>query len=381
MLESVTHHLRLCGSYLLQCCDGSLSLRLLHYTKYGIDQYHDQDDDETGQLYEHYRVPVDKKQKMIRVDKFLFDRLAGISRNRIQKAADAGFILANDKPVKRSYKVKPFDIIKVMLDRPQYDNDITPEDIPLNIVYEDEDLMVVNKQPGLVVHPGFGNWHGTLLNAIAWHLKDDPDFDINNPEIGLVHRIDKDTSGLLVIAKTAEAKTKLGLQFFNKTTKREYNALVWGNIEEDEGTVVGNIARDPKGRMLMAVFPPESEIGRHAVTHYYTLERLGYVTFVKCILETGRTHQIRVHMKHIGHILFNDERYGGSIILKGTNFSKYKQFVENCFKTCPRQALHAKTLGFVHPRTGKEMMFDSPLPDDMSALLDKWRTYISGRMI
>lgn len=342
---------------------------------------HDQDDDETGQLYEHYRVPVDKKQKMIRVDKFLFDRLAGISRNRIQKAADAGFIIANDKPVKRSYKVKPFDIIKVMLDRPQYDNDITPEDIPLNIVYEDEDLMVVNKQPGLVVHPGFGNWHGTLLNAIAWHLKDDPDFDINNPEIGLVHRIDKDTSGLLVIAKTAEAKTKLGLQFFNKTTKREYNALVWGNIEEDEGTVVGNIARDPKDRMLMAVFPQESEIGRHAVTHYYTLERLGYVTFVKCILETGRTHQIRVHMKHIGHILFNDERYGGSIILKGTNFSKYKQFVENCFKTCPRQALHAKTLGFVHPRTGKEMMFDSPLPDDMSALLDKWRTYISGRMI
>lgn len=341
---------------------------------------HDQDDDETGQLYEHYRVPVDKKQKMIRVDKFLFDRLASISRNRIQKAADAGFILANDKPVKRSYKVKPYDIIKVMLDRPHYDNDITPEDIPLNIVYEDEDLMVVNKQPGLVVHPGFGNWHGTLLNAIAWHLKDDPDFDINNPEIGLVHRIDKDTSGLLVIAKTADAKTKLGLQFFNKTTKREYNALVWGNIEENEGTVVGNIARDPKDRMLMTVFPPESEIGRHAITHYYTLERFGYVTLVKCILETGRTHQIRVHMKHIGHILFNDERYGGNVILKGTNFSKYKQFVENCFKTCPRQALHAKTLGFVHPRTGKEMMFDSPLPDDMSALLDKWRTYISGRM-
>lgn len=344
-----------------------------------IDSEADDEDDESAQLYEHYRVEADKKQKMMRVDKFLIVHLAGISRNRIQKAADSGFILSNDKPVKRSYKVKPGDVIKVMLDRPHYDNDITPEDIPLNIVYEDDELMVINKPAGLVVHPGFGNWHGTLLNAIAWHLKDQPQYDINNPEIGLVHRIDKDTSGLLVVAKTAMAKTNLGLQFFNKTTKREYNALVWGNFEEDNGRIEGNIARNPKDRMQMAVFPPDSEIGKHAVTHYHVLERLGYVTFVRCVLETGRTHQIRVHMKHIGHTLFNDERYGGEQILKGTHFSKYKQFVENCFKVCPRQALHAKTLGFVHPITGKEMMFNSELPDDMSKLLDKWRAYISNR--
>lgn len=337
------------------------------------------DEDESSQLYEHYRILADKKQKMMRVDKFLIVHLSGISRNRIQKAADAGFIMANDKPVKRSYKVKPGDIIKIMLDRPHYDNEITPEDIPIEIVYEDEDLIVVNKQAGLVVHPGFGNWHGTLLNAIAWHLRDNPDFDINNPEIGLVHRIDKDTSGLLVIAKTASAKTNLGLQFFNKTTKREYNALVWGNIEEEEGRIEGNIARNPKDRMQMAVFPSNSEIGKHAVTHYYTIERLGYVTLVRCVLETGRTHQIRVHMKHIGHTLFNDERYGGSQILRGTQFSKYKQFVENCFKICPRQALHARTLGFVHPRTGEEMMFSSELPEDMTALIKKWENYISNR--
>ena len=227
----------------------------------------------------------------------------------------------------------------------------------------------------MVVHPGFGNWHGTMLNAIAWHLKDHPQFDINNPEIGLVHRIDKDTSGLLVVAKTADAKTHLGKQFFNKTTKREYNALVWGNFDTDEGTIIGNIARNPKDRMQMAVFDPDSEIGKHAVTHYYIKEKFGYVTLVKCVLETGRTHQIRVHMKHIGHTLFNDERYGGDVVLKGTTSSKYKQFVDNCMKVCPRQALHAKTLGFVHPRTRKEMMFDSEIPADMTALLDKWRKY------
>lgn len=333
------------------------------------------DDEESTQLYEHYRIVADSKQGAMRVDKFIMEHLAHTSRNRIQKAADAGFILSNDKPVKRSYKVKPFDVIKIMLDRPHYESTIIPEDIPINIVYEDDDLMVINKQAGLVVHPGHGNWHGTLLNAIAWHLKDLPQYDINNPEIGLVHRIDKDTSGLLVVAKTADAKTKLGLQFFNKTTKREYNALVWGNIEEDEGRIEGNIARNPKDRMQMAVFPPDSEIGKHAVTHYYTLERFGYVTLVKCILETGRTHQIRAHMKHIGHILFNDDRYGGDQILKGTTFTKYKQFVENCFKICPRQVLHAKTLGFVHPRTGKEMMFSSELPPDITALLEKWRGY------
>lgn len=335
------------------------------------------EDDESGQLYEHYRIVADSKQRPMRVDKFIIDHLARVSRNRIQRAADSGFILCNDKPVKRSYKVKPLDVIKIMLDRPFYENKILPEDIPLDIVYEDEAVIVVNKQAGLVVHPGHGNWRGTLLNALAWHLKDHPEYDINNPEIGLVHRIDKDTSGLLVIAKTADAKTDLGKQFFNKTTKREYQALVWGNIAEDEGTVVGNIGRNPKDRLQMTVFDPDSGIGKPAVTHYYTLERYGYVTLVKCILETGRTHQIRAHMRHIGHILFNDARYGGDKILKGTTSSKYRQFVENCFNVCPRQALHARTLGFTHPVTGKEMMFSSELPQDMAGLISKWRNYIN----
>lgn len=340
-----------------------------------IDTEAEDEDEESAQLYEHFKIVADKGQKLERIDKFLIDHLKDTSRNRVQKAADAGFIVCNDKPVKRSYKVKPGDVIKIMLDRPHYENKIEPEEIPLDVVYEDDDLMVVNKPAGMVVHPGFGNWHGTMLNAIAWHLKDHPQFDINNPEIGLVHRIDKDTSGLLVVAKTADAKTHLGKQFFNKTTKREYNALVWGNFDTDEGTIIGNIARNPKDRMQMAVFDPDSEIGKHAVTHYYIKEKFGYVTLVKCVLETGRTHQIRVHMKHIGHTLFNDERYGGDVILKGTTSSKYKQFVDNCMKVCPRQALHAKTLGFVHPRTSKEMMFDSEIPADMTALLDKWRKY------
>lgn len=333
------------------------------------------DDDETSELYEHHRFVADKKQKLLRVDKFLLIHLSNTSRNRVQKAADAGFIMANGKSVKRSYKVKPDDVIQVMLDRPHFENKITPEDIPLDIVYEDDDLMVVNKPAGLVVHPGFGNWHGTLLNAIAWHLKDMPQYDINDPEIGLVHRIDKDTSGLLVIAKTAAAKTHLGLQFFNKTTKREYNALVWGNFTEDKGRIEGNIGRDPKDRMRMAVFPPDSEIGKHAVTHYFVLERFGYTSLVKCVLETGRTHQIRAHMKHIGHPLFSDERYGGDQILKGQPTAKYKQYIENCFKLCPRQVLHAKTLGFIHPKTGEEMMFNSELPDDITNLLNKWRNF------
>lgn len=333
------------------------------------------EDEETSQLYEHYRIVADKGQKLLRVDKFLLTQLAGTSRNRVQKAADAGFIMANGRPVKRSYKVKPNDVIQVMLDRPHYENKITPEDIPLNIVYEDEDLMVINKPAGMVVHPGFGNWKGTMLNAIAWHLRDMPQYDINDPEIGLVHRIDKDTSGLLVVAKTATAKTGLGLQFFNKTTKREYNALVWGNFTEDEGRIEGNIGRDPRDRMRMAVFPPDSDVGKSAVTHYYILERFGYTTLVKCVLETGRTHQIRAHMRHIGHPLFCDERYGGDQVLKGQPTAKYKQFIENCFKLCPRQVLHAKTLGFVHPRTGQEMMFNSELPEDMTALLEKWRGY------
>ena len=334
--------------------------------------------DNPAELYEHFRVVVDKGQSQVRVDKYLFERLVNSSRNRIQKAADAGLIMANGKPVKSSYKVKPCDVLTVMMDRPRYDNDIIPEDIPLDIVYEDNDLMVVNKPAGLVVHPGCGNYHGTLVNAIAWHLKDNPKYDPNDPQVGLVHRIDKDTSGLLVVAKTPDAKTHMGLQFYNKTTKRKYNALVWGVVENNEGTIEGNIGRNPKDRMQMAVLSDPAQ-GKHAVTHYRVLERLGYVTLVECVLETGRTHQIRVHMKHIGHTLFNDERYGGNEILKGTHFSKYKQFVNNCFETCPRQALHAMTLGFVHPRTGEEMFFTSPLPEDMTNLIDKWRNYISNR--
>lgn len=331
-----------------------------------------------SELYEHFKVVVDKGQKPVRVDKYLFERIVNASRNRIQCAADSGFVMANGKPVKSSYKIKPLDVITLMLDRPHYDNDIVPEDIPLDVVYEDEDLMVVNKQAGLVVHPGCGNYSGTLVNAIAWHLKDDPSYNPNDAAVGLVHRIDKDTSGLLVIAKTPEAKTNLGLQFFNKTTKRKYNALVWGTFDEDEGTIIGSIARNPKDRMQMSVMSDPTQ-GKHAVTHYKVLEKLGYVTLVECVLETGRTHQIRVHMKHIGHILFNDSRYGGDEILKGTHFSKYKQFVNNCFDTCPRQALHAMTLGFVHPRTGKELFFTAPLPKDMTELIDKWRNYISNR--
>lgn len=335
-----------------------------------------EDGEETGQLYEHFRVVADRKQSPIRVDKFLYDRLVNTSRNRIQKAADAGFVMANGKPVKSNYKVKGGDVLTVMMDRPRYDNDIIPEDIPLQIVYEDEDLLVINKPAGLVVHPGCGNYTGTLVNAIAWHLRDNPEYDPNDPQVGLVHRIDKDTSGLLVVAKTPDAKTHLGRQFFNKTTQREYNALVWGYVEQDEGTVTGNIARHPKDRMQMAVFDPDSGIGKHAVTHYTVLERLGYVTLVKCVLETGRTHQIRAHMKSIGHILFNDSRYGGNELLKGTPSSSYRQFIQNCFSVCPRQALHAKTLGFIHPRTGKPLFFTSELPDDMQQLLERWRNYI-----
>ena len=333
---------------------------------------------EEVQLYEHFRVTVDKGQDLVRVDKYLFDKLTNVSRNRIQKAADAGYIMANDKSVKSNYRVKPLDVITVMLDRPYYDNEVVPEDIPLNIIYEDDVLMVVNKPAGMVVHPGHGNYTGTLINGVAWHMKDVPVWYMNDAHVGLVHRIDKDTSGLLVIAKTPEAKTNLGEQFFNKTTKRRYRALVWGNFEEDEGTVVGNIGRNPKDRMQMTVLP-EGE-GKHAVTHYRVLERFGYVTLVECVLETGRTHQIRVHMKHIGHVLFNDERYGGQEVLRGNRTTKYKQFINNCFEICPRQALHAMTLGFIHPVTGEEMYFTSELPEDMTALLDKWRNYYKSEL-
>ena len=329
------------------------------------------------EMYEHFRFVADKGQQLLRVDKFLVDRMEKTSRNRIQQAADAQCIIVNGKPVKSSYKVKPGDVVSIVMDRPRYELEIIPEDIPLNIMYEDDQLLVVDKPAGLVVHPGHGNYSGTLVNALAWHFKDNPDYDVSDPRLGLVHRIDKDTSGLLVVAKTPEAKTYLGNQFFNKTTRREYISLVWGDFKEDAGTITGNIARNPRNKLQMAV-TDDPEVGKHAVTHYEVLERFGYVTVVRCKLETGRTHQIRVHMLYNGHPLFNDERYGGDKILKGTTFSKYKQFVENCFQVCPRQALHARTLGFKHPATGEEMFFESPLPADMQTLIEKWRNYRSG---
>lgn len=337
-------------------------------------------EDQNSELFEHYRFVADKGQGMIRVDKYLAMHIVGVSRNRIQQAAEADCILVNNTPVKSNYRIKPLDVISVVMNRPPRELEIIPEDIPLDVVYEDEDLMVINKPPGLVVHPGFGNYQGTMVNAIAYRLKDTPEYDSKDPRLGIVHRIDKDTSGLILVAKNAYAKTHLSAQFFNKTTKRQYIALVWGNITDNEGRIEANIGRSLKNRMLMTVFP-EADYGKHAVTHYKVLERLGYVTLIQCQLETGRTHQIRVHMKHIGYTLFNDERYGGNEILKGTNFAKYKQFVQNCFNICPRQALHAQTLGFVHPRTGQELMFEAPLPDDMSQLVEKWRGYIAYRDI
>lgn len=330
------------------------------------------------QLYEHFRFVVDSGQEPLRIDKYMLEKLQHSSRNRIQRAADAGFVHVNDRPVKRNYRVRPGDVVTLMLDRPRHDTSIEAEDIPLDVVYEDSQLMVVNKPAGLVVHPGVGNFTGTLVNALAWHLRDVEGYDPNDPEVGLVHRIDKDTSGLLVVAKTPDAKTKLGLQFFNKTTHRSYNALVWGNVKDDEGRIEGNIGRDPKDRLRMAVFAPDSGIGKPAVTHYRVIERFGYVTLIECILETGRTHQIRAHMRSIGHPLFADERYGGMEILRGERSASYRAFVQNCFSLCPRQALHARTLGFVHPTTGKQMDFTSGWPEDMRQLIEKWRTFIAG---
>ncbi len=340
------------------------------------------DSAEEPELFEHFRFIADKGQSPIRIDKYLVNCMANISRNRIQEAAEAGNILVNDKPVKANYKVKPNDVISIVMTYPPSQFEIIPQDIPIDIVYEDDDLLIVNKQAGLVVHPGVGNYEGTLLNALAYHFKDNPKYDFNDARIGLVHRIDKDTSGLLLIAKTEEAKTHLGKQFYNKTTDRLYEALVWGNIKEDEGTIVGALARDPRDRMMFKVFDEdENPLAKHAITHYKVLERLSYVTLVECRLETGRTHQIRVHMKHIGHPLFNDERYGGNEILRGTTSAKYRQFIKNCFEICPRQALHAKTLGFVHPTTGEKMYFNSELPQDMQQLLIKWRNYIGAAEI
>ena len=329
-------------------------------------------------FWEHYRFEVEKGQVLLRIDKYLVERIKGTSRNRIQNAADAECIRVNGKSVKSNYRVHPGDIISVVMDRPRYENEIVAQDIELNIVYEDDDLLVVNKPAGMCVHPGHGNYDGTLVNALAWHFKDNPDYDVTDPRMGLVHRIDKDTSGLLVVAKTPNAKTSLGKQFFNKTTKRQYIALVWGEMKELDGTITGNIGRSVRDRLQMCVYP-DGDQGKHAVTHYHTMENLSHVAVVQCILETGRTHQIRVHMKHIGHPLFNDERYGGDKVLRGNTSSSYQQFVANCFKVCPRQALHAKTLGFVHPRTGEQMDFDSELPSDMQQLIEKWRNFTYNR--
>ena len=338
----------------------------------------EENNDDNDELYEHFRIVAEKGQQLLRIDKFLQDHLPDTSRNRIQKAADAGLVRVNGQPVKSNYRIKPADVVTLLLDHPRYDTTIEPEDIPLDIIYEDNQLIVVNKPAGLVVHPGCGNYTGTLVNAIAWHMKDNPAYDPNDPGVGLVHRIDKDTSGLLVIAKTPEAKTSLGVQFFNKTTRRCYEALIWGNPTQDEGRIEGNIARNPKDRLQMSVFPPESGIGKPAVTHYRVIERFGYVTLVECILETGRTHQIRAHMRHIGYPLFNDARYGGDQLLRGNPSGSYKQFIQHCFACCPRQALHARTLGFRHPQTGKEMDFTSPLPPDFESLIERWQTYASG---
>lgn len=331
-----------------------------------------ENNDLEDELFEHFRFEVPKGQLLLRIDKFLMNLIQNATRNKIQNAATNGDIYVNDVPVKSNYKVKPFDVVTIMLTHPPYENRIDPEDIPLDIVYEDDALLLINKPPGLVVHPGHGNYTGTLVNALAFHFQNLPMNSSERP--GLVHRIDKDTSGLLVIAKTEAAMTHLAKQFEAKTSEREYVALVWGNVKEDEGTIEGNIARHVKDRMQMAVFA-DPEVGKPAVTHYKVLERFGYVTLISCILETGRTHQIRVHLKHIGHTLFNDERYGGNLILKGTTFTKYKQFIDNCFKALPRQALHAKTLGFVHPTTGEMMRFDTELPQDMQDVIEKWRNY------
>lgn len=327
------------------------------------------------EMFEHYRFVCDKGQSQLRVDKYITEHMVQTSRHRVQLAIDAGYVRVNDKVVKANYKVKPLDVITIVMPYQRRGFEVRPENIPLDIVYEDDDLLVVNKPAGLVVHPGFGHFSGTLINALAYHLGISQDADAEDERMGvLVHRIDKDTSGLLLVAKNDDAQMALSQQFFYHTIDRKYVALVWGNVVDDEGTIEGNIGRDPNDRMRFKVFP-EGDQGKTAVTHYRVLERFGYVTLVECILETGRTHQIRVHMNYIGHPLFNDDRYGGDRVLKGPIYTKYKQFIDNCFILLPRQALHAKTLGFVHPTTKEKVFFDSEIPQDMRALIDKWRSY------
>jgi len=327
--------------------------------------------EEESELFEHHRFIVDLGQNLLRIDKFLFNRIESVSRSKIQSAADAGNILVNSKSVKSSYKVKPSDIVSIVMSHPPREIEILPEDIPLNIAYEDDDILVVNKAAGMVVHPGFGNYTGTLLNALAFHFEKSGNSEIKPY---LVHRIDKDTTGVLLVAKNEFSQAKLSKLFYDHNIDRKYNALVWGDFEEDEGTVVGNIGRSLKNRKVMTVFP-DGEYGKTAITNFKVIERFRYVTLIECILETGRTHQIRAHMKYLGHPLFNDETYGGNEIIKGTTFTKYKQFINNCFKLIPRQSLHAKFLGFKHPVTGKYMEFNSELPTDMAEVIDKWRKY------
>jgi 23S rRNA pseudouridine1911/1915/1917 synthase len=336
-------------------------------------------EDESQELYEHFSWKVDPGQEMLRIDKFLFDRMRNSSRNRIQVAAKANCVLVNGTAVKSSYRVKPLDLISVVMAHPPRDTTIIPENIPLDIVYEDDDLMVINKPAGLVVHPGHGNYSGTLVNALMYHLKNLPDMgSTEEPRPGLVHRLDKNTSGIMVVAKSELAMAGLAKQFFDRSTDRLYVAIVWGDFDKDEGTITGHVGRSLKNRLQMDVFP-DGDFGKHAVTHYKVLERFGYVTLVQCKLETGRTHQIRAHMRYIGHPLFNDERYGGDQILKGTTYTKYKQFIQNCFEIMPRHGLHAKSLAFTQPSSGKRLTFDSEIADDMQALIQKWRGYVATR--
>ena len=336
---------------------------------------------EKEELFEHFRFVVDPGTEIVRLDRYVINLMAHTSRNLIQQAAKADCILVNDRPVKSNYRVHPRDVISILLPRPVHVFELVAEDIPLDIVYEDEDVILINKPAGMVVHPAVGNFTGTLVNALLWHFQGQRNAAGEEVKPLLVHRIDKNTSGIMIVAKSEIAQMKLAANFFEHTIDRRYQALVWGDFPDDEGTIIGNVGRNPQNRMVMTVFPEGSEQGKHAVTHYRVIERFGYVTLIECRLETGRTHQIRVHMKHIGHPLFNDESYGGNEILKGTTFTKYKQFVNNCFKVLPRQALHAKSLGFMHPVTGKYMLFDSDLPADMAEALDKWRNYAKHKQL
>jgi 23S rRNA pseudouridine1911/1915/1917 synthase len=345
------------------------------YSMLDEDQLPEDLDGDDELLFEHHRIVADPGQSLLRIDKFLNDRLANVSRSKIQKGIDEGFVTVNDNPVKSNYKVHPNDVIVISFPEPPRDTDVKPENIPLDIVYEDSFLLVVNKRAGMVVHPAYQNWTGTLVNALTYHFQNLPQMPGNEGKPGLVHRIDKDTSGLLVIAKTEKAMTALAKQFFDHSIERTYNALVWGVPEPPQGTINVHIGRSLKDRRVTTAFP-EGNYGRHAITHYTVFRELRYVSLVECRLETGRTHQIRAHMKYLGHPIFNDAMYGGDQIVKGTVFTKYKQFVENCFKLMPRQALHAKTLGFIHPETGKYLQFDSPLPEDFVAVLEKWENYV-----